>query len=114
MHGSALDNTSAIQNWQLFAALLPLVIAKILGFFRVKNSQTKGLVATAVYLVYALIGEAIKGTFNSLTWHTPADVGASLVKIAVIAISAYTLLNKAFPSSVVHPATLDTTKNNQP
>jgi hypothetical protein len=97
-----LDSMSSLEYWQFLAMFLPVLIGKIGAWLprRWRTSAHMAQLSTVVYLVAAVIGAALKGSFDSLTWDTPQLVAASFVKIAFISYTSYKVTGNAFPKLV--------------
>lgn len=94
---SDLDAMSSLEMWHLLAALIPIVIGHAGNAFGWTSATAKARLSVAVYLTYAVIGEALKGSFDALTWETPQLVLASLVKVAAISYASYKVIGNAQP-----------------
>jgi hypothetical protein len=90
-----LDGLTALEYWHLLGAFLPNVVAVVIQRGWTKRAQATAAVAT--YFLFALIGEVLKGTFDTLTWDTPTLVLASAMKVAGAGYVAYNVLWRAFP-----------------
>jgi hypothetical protein len=94
-----LTDTQAFQTWELAAGFLPVLIyAVIRAYESAQGTMTdrgRKLVAAIVYVAYALIGNAIEGAFDGLSWDTAEDVLASVMKVAVAGFVAYKAFGKA-------------------
>lgn len=99
---SDFDAATALEWWHMLSVALPVLIGHVGNRLpkRWRKADHMAQLAGATYLVYAVIGEALKGTFDTLSWNTPQLVAASLVKIAGISYASYKITSNAFPKVV--------------
>lgn len=89
-----LNDFQTFQSWELLAAVLPAVIAFLIMMYhratgKYADETVRRTVAVAVYVVYGLVGSAIEGEFDALTWDTAEDVLSSIVKVAMAGYASY-------------------------
>lgn len=89
------ETTSAIQNWEWGATMLPLLIGLLMRKGLSKSRQAQ--VAMAVYAVYGLLGAWLAGEFEGLAWNTLEQVVTSILAVATIGFAAYKTLWLAVP-----------------
>ncbi len=95
-----LDTLTSIEYWHGLAILLPALIGYGGNLIGTTSATSKARLSVGVYFGYAVIGEFLKGTFDSLTLDTPQLVMASVIKIMFISYTSYKVISNAAPSLV--------------
>ena len=89
-----LSDPQVFETWELAAGALTFVVAALVGLYRratgrYPTEQVRRGVAVGVYVVYALVGSAIRGEFDGMNWDTAEDVLASFIKVCMAGYAAY-------------------------
>ena len=95
-----LDAISSLEYWHLLAAALPIAIGHVGNALGIRSAAGKARLSLVAYLGYAVFGELLKGSFDTLSWDTPQLVMASAIKVAGISYAAYKIVANAKPGMV--------------